>query len=356
MRYITIEKAEPGMVLAKPLYDNYNRIILGQSQILTLGFIQKLTERGFSGLYIEDALSEDVFIEEPIPPELRNRGVDALRRGDVDATLEVAKLIVEYIISNPNVSLDLMDLRTYDDYTYRHCVNVSVIASIIGLQFGLTPIEMEEITIASIFHDLGKLLIAPEILNKPSKLTQEEYDIMKEHSRHSFELLKNKWNISSKARLSVLHHHENEDGTGYPKGLKRDEIPLFSKIIHVADVYDALTSRRPYKKPFACSEAIEYIMGGCNRMFDEKVIHAFMKAVPIYPKGITVMLSNGEEAIVVENTANTLRPVIRLFNGLEINLNTSKQHFNITVHPDTTVETDFSDELGLNNRFFANES
>lgn len=350
MRYITIEKAEPGMVLAKPIYDNTNRILVSSHKKLTNGLIEKLALRGFPGFYIEDSLSEGIYIEDAIPMELRNQGVDALRRGDIDGTLEVAKLIVEQILQSSEVSLDLMDLRNFDDYTYRHCVNVSVIASIIGLQLGLSHNEMIELTCASILHDLGKILIEPGIINKPSKLTKLEFDIIKEHSRNSFNLLKNHWNISSKTRISVLHHHENEDGTGYPKGLRGEQIPLYSKIIHVADVYDALTSRRPYKNPCARAEALEYIMGGCNCMFDTKVVQAFMKAVPIYPKGTSVLLSNGQEAIVIENTSNSLRPIVRLLSGHEINLNNSIEHYNLTIHPETTAETDFSDEMGRRNR------
>jgi HD-GYP domain-containing protein (c-di-GMP phosphodiesterase class II) len=343
------------MVLAKPIYDNTNRILLSSRKKLTAGIIHKLELRGFPGLYIEDSLSEGLIIEEAIPIELRNQGVDALRRGDIDGTLDVAKLIVEQILQSSGVSLDLMDLRNYDDYTYRHCVNVSVISSIIGLQMGLSHIEMEELACASIFHDLGKVLIETDILNKPSKLTRSEFDIIKEHSRHSFNLLKNHWNISSKTRISVLHHHENEDGTGYPKGLKGDQIPLYSKIIHVADVYDALTSKRPYKNPYARAEALEYLMGGCDCMFDSKVVHAFKKAVPIYPKGITIKLSDGQECIVIENTSNSLRPIVRLLDGQEINLNNSIEHYNLTIHPESTVETDFSDEMGRRNRTFTYE-
>lgn len=352
MRYITLEKAEPGMVLAKPIYDNLDRILISTHKQLTPGLIQKLELRGFSGLYIEDSLSEGIIIEEAIPAELRNQGVEALRRCDIDGTLEVAKLIVEHILLDSGASLDLLDLRNYDDYTYRHSVNVSVISSIIGLKMGLNRIQMEELACASIFHDLGKVCIESEILNKPGKLTKLEFDLVKEHSRHSFNLLSNHWNISSKTRISVLHHHENEDGTGYPKGLKGDQIPLYSKIIHVVDVYDALTSRRPYKKPYARAEAFEYILGSCDSLFDSKVVQEFKNTVPIYPKGITIKLSNGQEAIVIGNTSNSLRPIVRLFSGQEINLNNSIEHYNLTIHPESTVETDFSEEFGRCNRRF----
>ncbi len=351
MRYITMEKAEPGMVLAKPIYDKSNRILISKHKELTAALIQKLELRGFPGLYIEDSLSEGIIIEDAIPVELRNQGVDTLRRGDIDGTLEVAKRIVEHILINSGVSLDLMDLRNYDDYTYRHCVNVSVISSIIGLKMGFNHFQMEELACAAIFHDLGKVLIEAEIINKASKLTKSEYEIVKEHSRHSFDLLRNHWNISSKTRISVLYHHENEDGTGYPKGLKGEQIPLYSKIIHVADVYDALTSKRPYKDPYARAEALEYLLGSCDCMFDARVVHAFHKAVPIYPKGITLQLSNGQEGIVIENTSNPLRPVVRLFNGEEINLNNSIEHYNLTIRKETTLETDFSDELGRRRNF-----
>lgn len=141
--------------------------------------------------------------------------------------------------------------------------------------------------------------------------------------------------ISSTIRAGILSHHENEDGSGYPNGFVGDDIYIYAKIIHVADVFDALTSKRPYKVPYARSEAVEYLMGGCGRFFDRDVVEAFIQSVAIYPSGTEVMLSDGREGIVAANKWNPLRPLIRLWDGEEIDLNDSCNYRDLTIVPET---------------------
>lgn len=332
MRYISIEQAEPGMMLARSIYDEADRVLIGAYNELTEDFIKKLAIRGYPGVYIEDELSKDIIIQETISAELRNNAVKNLKECNIDATVDIAKSIVEQIMNSKIISLDLIDLRTFDDYTYRHSVNVSVLATVIGMGMGLNTQGLVELCAAAILHDLGKIFIDKEILNKPGKLTPEEYATIKTHARLSYDLIKDKWNVSAKTKTGVLFHHENEDGSGYPLGLERDNIHIFAKIIHVADVYDALITKRPYKKAFSLAEAIEYLMGGCDILFDRNVVSTFLNYVPVYPKGVSVLLSDGREAIVVENHKhNTLRPKIRLENGEEIDLSDETKNRNITI-------------------------
>ena len=350
MRYINIEEAQPGMVLAKEIYDNCSRNLLAAGNKLNMEYIEKLRERGYQGFYIDDEFSAGIEVPESISPALRNRSVAAVEGGNIDTMLDVAKDIVDEILNRDSVSLDLVDLRTFDDYTYRHSVNVAVISTIIGMHMKITREELNELCSAAIFHDLGKMMVDPEILNKPGKLTREEFYEVKKHPQYSYDLLTERWNVSAKTKLGVLYHHENEDGSGYPKGLERDMIPYYAKVIHVADVYDALTSKRPYKKPYALSEALEYLMGGSSILFDQRIIQAFIKAVPVYPKGVEVNLSNGEKAVVVENTFAPLRPVVRLTStGEDIDLSDDCNYRKVTIHPATVVENDFSRSVGVEN-------
>lgn len=169
------------------------------------------------------------------------------------------------------VSLDMTDLRTYDDYTYAHSVNVAVICCVIGVGMELSESELTQLATAALLHDLGKLSIPPEILNKPGRLTQEEYQIMKSHATLSYELIRERWDIPANVKTAVLYHHENVDGSGYPQGIDASQQSLFIRILHVADVYDALVSKRPYKEPYSPYEASEYLMGACGIMFDKKL-------------------------------------------------------------------------------------
>ncbi|MDO5154540.1 MAG: response regulator [Eubacteriales bacterium] len=345
MRYLKIDEAKPGMVLARAVYDSNNRLLLAENQKLTAEYIRKLNLWGYPGFYIFDELSEGVEVEETISIELRNRGVEAIREKNIDEMLDVAKDIVDQILSNGIMAIDMIDLRTYDDYTYRHSVNVAVIATILGIGMGLKKSQLEDLCTAAIFHDFGKLLIASDILNKPARLTVEEFNIIKKHPELSLSLLKKRPKISDECKMAVLYHHENEDGSGYPERLTSDEIPLFAKIIHVADVYDALTSKRPYKEPYTPSESIEYLMGGSNILFDEKVVRAFMGCVPVYPKGVTITLSDERLAVVYENNANPLRPKVRVEGGEIIDLGDESGNLNLTVNPSTVVETNYSNEM-----------
>ncbi len=331
MRYIPINRLTPGMLLARPIMDEYNNFLLGTHSPLTLPQIQKLERRGFSGVYIEDDLSEDIFIEDTLPVELQRRSIEALQGGNPDVVLNVAKDIVNQLLSSKEICLDLRDLRSFDDYTYRHCVKVCTLSTVLGMRMRLKEDELVKLSAAALLHDMGKLMIDPKILNKPGKLTPEEYKNVKEHSRLSYELIKDRINISAATKVGVLFHHENEDGTGYPANLHGDKIHIFAKIIHVTDVYDALTSRRPYKDPIAISEAIEYLMGGCGTLFSQRVVEAFLKFVPVYPRGSIVRISDGREAIVVKNCTNPLRPVIRFMDGSTVDLSADSNSWNLTI-------------------------
>lgn len=346
MRFITLDKVEPGMFLGKAVFDQVGRMLIGKKCAVTQEHLDRLIGRGFLGLYIEDELSKDIEIEEAITAELREQGVECVRNRDIDGCMEVSRRIVEQIIHGGKVSLDLVDLRTYDDYTYRHSVNVAVLSTIIGMGVHLKESELTELCAAALMHDLGKIWIDEEILNKPARLTKEEFQIMKMHAQYSYDLIKERLDISAKTKSGVLFHHENEDGSGYPEGLEGEEIHLFARIIHVADVYDALTSKRPYKEPYSSADAIEYLMGGSSILFDRNIVDIFLHYVPVYPKGMNVVLSDGREGIIVENNReNILRPKIRLLTGEDINLAMDSEYRNITACQTSTVEPEFYDEL-----------
>lgn len=331
MRYIKIEDAVPGMRLAYNLYDVDGHTLICSGSVLSEFYIKRLSDYGFDGVYIEDELSKDIYIEPVITPELRAEGIVTVRESDIDGCKVVAKKIVEEILDRGILSLDLTDLRSFDGYTYAHSVNVAVIACVIGFGLHLEDDELEQLVMAGLLHDLGKLVIPREILNKPSRLTNEEYDVMKTHSTLSYELIRERWDIPANVKTAVLYHHENVDGSGYPEGMEGDQISLFTKILHTADVYDALISKRPYKKPYSPYEACEYLMGAGGIMFDPEIVEALLLCVPFYPKGTEVKLSDGREGIIVENAGpRNLRPLLRLLDGTTLDLQ-EQEHFNVTI-------------------------
>ncbi len=347
MRYVSLGEAVPGMVLGQDLFDSFGRVLIGKHNLLSQEYIEKLEEYGFYGVYITDELSQDIEIEPLISPKLRAEGQECIRTSDIDSCMSIAKDIVKEILEHGKLSLDMTDLRSYDDYTYAHSVNVAVISSVIGLGMKMGEEDLELLVTAALLHDLGKLSIPSEILNKPGRLTPKEYEIMKSHSTKSYELISERWDISSLVKSAVLLHHENVDGTGYPQGIDGENQTIFIKVLHVADVYDALVSKRPYKNPYSPFEASEYLMGGCDILFDREVVETLLKYVPLYPKGTEVLLSDGNRAIIVDNSGiHNLRPVVRTFSGQLMDL-TSPQYLSVTLNPVEVEYEHFTEESEL---------
>jgi len=338
MRYVKIEDAKPGMCLAYNMYDADGHTLICSGTSLSELYIKRLNDYGFDGVYITDELSKDIVIEPVITPELRSEGVSTVRQSSVDGCKGVAKKIVSQVLDKGVLSLDMTDLRSFDDYTYAHSVNVAVISCLMGMGLKMKESELEHLAMAGLLHDLGKLVIPPEILNKPGRLSNEEYEVMKSHVTLSYEMIKERWDISSHVKVAVRYHHENEDGSGYPDGLDGDSMSIYTKILHVADVYDALVSKRPYKQPYSPYEACEYLMGGGGILFDPAVVEALLRYVPFYPKGTQIMLSDGREGIIVDNTGErNFRPLLRLLDGSMLDLQ-EPVNFNITILHESSEE------------------
>lgn len=335
MRYVSLQEARPGMQLATEIFDSQGRILMGANMILTDNFICRLQEYGYAAVYIRDELTDDIDVESPISSQLRTAGLECIRKQDIDGCKEIAKKLVEEILDKGKISLDMIDLRSYDDYTYAHSMNVAVICGAIGIGYGMDERDLGQLVTAALLHDLGKLGVPEEILNKPGRLSKEEYRRMQEHPMLSYELIKDRIDLSAMVKVAVLFHHENVDGTGYPNGVIGDDQTLFTKILHVADVYDALISKRPYKEPYAPYEAAEYMMGGCGIMFEREVVEMLIRVVPLYPKGMMVELSDGRKAVVKENGEHhNLRPVLRLMDGTSLDL-LARENLSLAILPPT---------------------
>ena len=319
MRYISIDSAQPGMIVGKSIYNEQGSILVNYRVKLTERLILRMRDIGLAGLYIEDEMSSDITVEDLISDELGVKATKALTKLDIDAALKVASDITEELSLNGDINVNLISMRTNSDYTYKHSVNVAVLSVLTGIGIGLKKSILKELSAAGLLHDIGKLNLPLDLLEKAGPLSEEEYETMKTHSELGYERLKENINISSKTKMGVYMHHENVNGSGYPLGLRGDQIYMFAKIIHIADVYDAITSERPYKKAQSPKEAIEFLMNNAGKMFQPEYVKAFITYIPVYPKGRNVILSDGNVAVVVEY--HTLYPVVRrLSDGETIDL------------------------------------
>lgn len=330
MRFVKLENISIGDVTAAPVYDYNNRLLIASGKEITIRMLESFRNIGITGLYIEDKLFDDFVIDETISHELKAKIIKNLKHLNIDSALGNARDIVDVLTENPQC--EYLDLKTFDNYTYEHSISVAVYATLVGIADCMTKEQLYKLAYAGLLHDIGKMSISEEILNKPGKLTFEEYEEMKHHPEYGFNMLKDNIEISATTRMGVFEHHENEDGSGYPRGITGDKIYKFAKIIHVVDVYDALATERPYKKALTPVESLKYLHDNAGTMFDRYYLEIFSNVVPAYSKGVTVSLSNGEKGVVIENhVGQVLRPTIKLFNGAVIDLSKSEEYKDILI-------------------------
>lgn len=258
------------------------------------------------------------------------------RAVDVAGAGELVDEINQSITRNSSALLSLARLKNKDDYTYLHSVAVCALMVALGRQLGLQGEKLREVGMAGLLHDVGKMLISEEVLNKPGRLTDEEFEQVKQHPVKGWELLKASQNVCAIAQEVCLHHHEKVDGSGYPDHLSGEALTLVSRMGAVCDVYDALTSNRCYKAGWEPGEALRKMAEWRNGHFDEAVFHAFVKTVGIYPTNTVVKLKSGRLAVVLDQSDKSLlTPVVKVFFSTRSNTPIAPELVDLAKSPDS---------------------
>lgn len=330
MRLECINKVKENDVVGRSILTQSGQILLREGMKLSPSYINKLKQLGVLFIYIVDERLGDILVDDERLTQLKQvtmksmsgimKNVYSSDSKKLGQSLETVDNMIEYIIKFGNVNTSLYDIKTYDNYTYLHSLDTCIMSAFLGLSSGFNEWELKQLGVGAILHDIGKTKLPLKIINKQGKLTKEEYDEVKNHTIYGGEMLRKNYTISNSIINIVEQHHERIDGTGYPKGLKGNEITKLSKVVCICDVYDAVSNNRCYRTKFSPNDAYELILAGSGTSFDRQMVVNFKNTFAIYPIGCCIRLSSGEEGYVIaQNHGFPDRPIIRVLYDAKTN-------------------------------------
>ncbi|MCK8824163.1 HD-GYP domain-containing protein [Fuchsiella alkaliacetigena] len=323
MRKVLVEDLKPGMRVGKTIYLSDGRVMLNAGVILKKSYIRRLEELSIPAVFIVDESLPNVEIPEVISDQTRLKASMALREcmGNIElgSQLNARKVkqavndIVDELASKRHVIIHLNDIRAYDDYTFGHSVNVTVLSILTAMNMGYNKLELRDLGVGALLHDIGKTLISEEIILKPGPLNETEFKEVKKHCQLGYELIKDAEGISTYSAHVAYQHHERRNGTGYPRGLKEEEILEFAQIVAVADVYDAITTDRVYAEALPAHKAMQTLEEMMQAELNSDITQHLLSNIAVYPIGTLVRLNTGDLGLVVDvNKEDLSAPVIRI--------------------------------------------
>ena len=324
---LSIHELQPGMVLAAPLHGPDGVILLNAGVKLKPSYIRRLRELGFTGAYVRDGVADDVVPETPVSEQTRRLAMASVRRvyqeldeqgtvSRLDDVRQAVNQMLDELLAQPGVMMGLGQIRSADDDTFAHSMDVAVLALLAGIELGYSRSRLFDLGMGALLHDIGKTRIRRDVLTKPGPLNAEETAEMRLHTLYGFEMLRGRSDVSSVSAHVAYQHHERSDGSGYPRGLREPQIHPLAQVVAVVDVFDAMASDRPYRRGLPVHQVAAFLQREAGRLFNPVVVERFLSRVPLFPTGRVVRLNTGEIALVVaQNRAHRGRPVVRIVAG-----------------------------------------
>lgn len=320
--FINPQELVPGMKIGETILNDYGAIVISEGTILDAHLVNKLLKLGLFRLQIivdNDNASEkyDTFVQ-VYNDNVRDYKeiINDIGNGDGLDTVKVNSLVdsvLQRVEEKRDIVSCLNQIKSADEYTYTHSVNVSLISMLIGKWMKFDSEKIRLLVQGGLLHDVGKTKVPQEILNKPGKLTKDEFDEIKKHTVYGYRLLEKVPTVSKEVMAIVLMHHEKEDGTGYPTGMKGDKINILAKIVAVADIYDAMTSNRVYRDKESPFEVFQLLEENSIGTLNPIVVSTFLSNIAAYYIGDKVILNNGEIGeIVYINPRCVSKPILKV--------------------------------------------
>lgn len=337
MRRISIETLKPGMMLGLPIRDEHDNLLLNRNVVLTEQYIMRMRNLGFQSVYIADSDLLDVDFEDMISNKTRSMATKHLNytyseiknitrdfknesiekittnlrskatkkafssTGIYNVTVKVVNKIIDDVVSCAALN-GLTSLKTHDNYTFNHSIEVTIVSVMLGKKLKLNARQLRDMATGCLLHDVGKVFMPAHILNKPAELTSHEFELVKEHPKLGYEMLRDY--IPIMPTQIAYQHHERQDGSGYPRGLvgyntvkrssSKNQITFYGEIVAIADVYDALVSDRPYRTGLMHDRVLDIIKDNAHSHFNAEIVDKFLSIVPRYPVGSTCEVTAGK--------------------------------------------------------------
>ena len=352
-----------GETLGKDIYSKDGSCLLGKGVVITKTLLLKLKRHNIPYVYIDNFISEGINPEGIISDQLMIKSVMSLRNV-LDTLLKqdkksaqkmipirefhaVENIILEIIYSierSENITYTVIELMETDMYTYKHSINVAILSILTAKSMKYNHETVKAIALGALLHDIGKIKIRNELLTKQGDFSREEIKELQTHAEKGYELVKSEIGMSAYTKQIIRFHHEKLDGSGYPLGLFREQIPDYVRIVTICDIFDNLTTDRPYRKRTSIYNALEILMAESVYKVDPEIYKVFVNHICIYPPGTGVILSDGRKALIVKyRSYNPSRPLVRIINPLhDYSSNSSFEEIdlekNLTLFIESSIE------------------